>query len=291
MTLAMPPLKKPSHMVGLLYDKIGNMNEISRQTEMSADLLWAIKGKPNYTFRTELYSKSVTALYNKVRNFDLFPDYIEEHITDLRNAYALSAKGSTEHNPAVLKSLLMRQWPLLNQHDGDFANVPDAGALYYLSGTMMLVADLRQIDGEYLLENKIARAIFDFKKAAELLENPGQKFRVLLSLAAAQQRRAHHRGKGFAPLVEILELAELKFLSAVQQLQITNSEVDALNALKLASVLQDEASMLDAEAALMGHNTAFEDINYSGWTPVTPVSSDPDLAYYHNFKSSQGRMS
>lgn len=286
MTLAMTPKKTPNHMIRFLYDQIGNMNEISRQADMSADLLWAVKSKPTYTFKTELYSKNLTALYNKTRGFDLFPDYIEKHLTDLREAYALSAKDNPAYDSSALKFLLEYQWPLMNHHDGDFVNAPDAGAMYYLSGTMMLVADLRQVSFASLPENKIARAIFDFKKAAELLDNPAQKHRILLSLAAAQQRRAHHKGKGFVPLAEILKRSELELLLAVQLPQITNSEVDALNALKLSSVLEDLSSMLDAEAALIGHNPAFENITYPGWTPVTPVTSDPDLAYYRNFKSS-----
>jgi len=285
MTIKMTPPKTANHMVNFLHKTTGNMNEVSRASEIPVNILWTAKKNRSYAFRTPIYMKGLKSAYMDFRDFEEFPEFIEDHLTSLRNAYELAGAEGQKANGKPLSDLLCSLWPLINHNAGDFSGSQYTAGLHYLSGTMMLVADLRKLNCSSFPKDKVTRAIEDFTAAGEILNNPALRHRALISMISARQRKAHHEGKGFLPLDEVLDRRELQFLQKVQARQTDNSVTDALNGVKLASVLRMKDAMCKAESDLLLHDSRFIGQEFEGWSPISPATDDPDLAFYRKTKS------
>ena len=284
MTIKMTPPRTAHHMVNFLFGATDNMQEVSRVADVPVNLLWTARRKPNYVFRTPIYNMGLKSAYMTQRGFKDFPRYIENHLTSLRLAYELANANGQDANKMPLFDLLDALWPLTDQNNGNFSNCVDKIALHYLSGTMMLVADLQNWGGISSSINALERATDDFTAAGEVTSNPALRHRALLALCAAKQRKIYRERGEFAPLGQILDKDALKFLLSIQAQQTDNSITDALNALKLASVLENREVMLMAEKALQLLDPQFNEPRHAGWSPILPVSDDPDLAFYRKTK-------
>lgn len=285
MTLKMPPPKTPCHMVNHVHRVIGNMNEVARRTEVPVNVLWTARRKSNYVFKTPVYANGVKRVYMDVRGLEDFPAHVEAKLNKLRTAYTTAHKTHGDGDPGPLTALLEEDWPYVEATAHAAESGAEAAGLRYVAGTMLLVADLRHLKPAGFPEDKIARAITEFELASRALANPALKLRALISLTSARQRQLEKNDGGFVPLSEVLERDALVFLSGMQQEQLDNSVTDALNALKLASVLKQDNAMAAAEAALFAQDDRFRSLDFEGWSPITPVSDDPDLAYYHSTKT------
>ena len=261
------------------------MQEISRICDVPVNLLWSARKNRDYIFRTPIYLKGVKTAYMTHRDHKEFPNYIEMSLAALRDAYELANANGQSADNTKLRELLCTQWPLVDYNNGNFSTSGDKAALHYLSGTMMLVADVRKVENEYFPGDKVQRAINDFIAASGLLTNSALRHRALISLASARQRKQLKEKKGFVPLKKVLSNEELTFLLNVQARQNDNSITDALNGLKLASVLEMKQAMLKAEGSLLLQDSRFKDLTYEGWSPISPVTDDPDLAYYRKVKT------
>lgn len=285
MTIQVTPQKTAYHMVNFLHEVHKNMQEVSRLTDVPVNLLWTARKKRDYIFRTPFYSNQIKNVYMKQRDFKEFPRYIESQLGALRQAYELANASGQNADISQLKTLFDGIWPILDQkRTGDFSNVADEASLHYLAGSMLLVAELKNLNGEYLPNDKIERVVSHFTIASQCLTNNALRHRALLSLVSAKQYKAGLEDKRYKSLGEILDRHQIKQLQSVQEQETNNSVTDALNGLKLASILEMEQAMFKAEKDLIDQDFRFKDPLFEGWSSIKPVTDDPDLHFYRVFK-------